>query len=86
MQGGDAAAKYRQAIGDLLFDAGIDARKIPDGRNITRLAEERKAATLIEQPMNGHEWSRRSVAGLRARFHLISGTTDLRVSQQRLRG
>ena len=54
MQGGDAAAKSCQAIGDLRFDAGIDARKIPDGRNITRLAEERKAATPIEQPMNGH--------------------------------
>ena len=66
MQGGDAAAKYCQAIGDLLFDTGIDTREIPDSRNITRLAEERKAATLIEQPMDVHEWSRGSVAGLRA--------------------
>ncbi len=86
VQGGYAAAKYRPAIGDLPFNTGIDARKISDGRDITRLAKERKVATLIEQPMNVHEWSRRPVAGLRARFDLLRGGTDLCLSQHRVCG
>ncbi len=86
VDGGDAPAKDRQAIGNLLVDAGIDLRQIANGGDVARLGDDGKACAFVEQLHDMDERGARTITRLRPSNHLLRRGADLRLRHRRLGG